>query len=340
MSATPARMAAAQLAPWYGFDATSPRSLAEMERLNEADAGCFILLLSGSEARFLQKPAHYPAEEIAGTREATHNLLSRALRYRRLFEDVLRKRPVDGAIRLALSVDDLVPEATIPLFTFQKKRGSRLVLLPDSDFLRHRFYAAPKFADTIPFEAKQDRALFVGSTSGGGTLTAENVRALRAPRLRAAMQFRGAPRVDFWLPRIVQTADQAASDAIAALGVSGRPLDWADHHAYRYLLSMDGNGATCSRVALALRGNGVLVKYESEHRLHYFDRLIPWTHYIPVGSDAEVERAMDLCAATPGLARSIAEAGTAFYRTHLERAALLEYTRDLLATYAAWCRRA
>jgi hypothetical protein len=337
MSAAPHRLAAAQVEAWAGFRADAPEALAEMARLNDADPAFFVVALSGRTARLLDKPAHFPAAEIAGTAKPSHNLLTRAHAYRRLFEAALRRDGIAGELRLALCVHDLVAEQAIPVFAFQKRRGSRLVLLPDIDFMRHRFYAAPAFADHVPFAGKRDRAIFVGSTSGGGVLTADAVRRLAAPRLRAAVHFRGSPRVDFWLPRIVQCADATAAEAIRALDVAGPPLEWPAPFAWRYLISMDGNGATCSRVVLALRSNGLLLKYESPHLLFYSDELRPWVHYIPIAEDADILRAMDRCAAEPALAEAIAVAGQHFYSTHLEQAAVLAYTRHLLEAYRARC---
>ena len=234
--------------------------------------------------------------------------------------------------------DQLGIEPPVPVLTFQKQRGSRQLLLPDWDFLRHDHYRATSFHDPVPFADKQDKAGFVGATSGLPSIKLEDVQALRLPRLRAAVAFRDSPQVDFMLPRIVQAASSEVEAAIHALGLDRRAPGWRDMFAYRYLLSMDGNGACCSRVAVALRSNSVLVKYGSPNLLHYFERLVPWRHYIPVDTDMEVLRARAFCAEQPGLAAGIAEASRDFYAATLVPEMLLSYTAELLSAYAQACR--
>jgi hypothetical protein len=224
----------------------------------------------------------------------------------------------------------------VPLFAYQRRRGSTVVLWPDIEFLRYDFYAQPRFQDRLAFDRKEDRAIFVGAKSGQ-VLTAEAVRELAAPRLRAAVHFRDAARVAFCLPHVVQCRTAEARDAVAALGVGGRRYTWQEKYGFRYLLAIDGNGVSCSRVALGLRSNGVLVKYYSPWELHYFCRMQPWRHYIPVARDEDVTQVMDLCAATPGLAAGIAAAGQAFHAAWLERPALEAYTFELLRAYAECC---
>jgi hypothetical protein len=97
---------------------------------------------------------------------------------------------------------------------------------------------------------------------------------------------------------------------------------------------MDGNGATCSRVAIALASNCALLKYDSPHHLHYFSEMIPWRHYIPIATDREVEEIVALERRSPGLFRSVAEQGKAFHRSHLRRRSVLLYTASLLRAYA------
>ena len=333
----PGALAGGQLAPWFGFRAAGPEGAAAFAELNSRDASIFVLEIAGGQAWLHEKPAHYPAAEVAGTAPTSDNLLDRAHLYRAFMGQVARSRGFDTPVRLVFTTHDKAPfEPPLPLFAFQKPRGSALVLWPDIEFLRYRFYEDPAFDDPVPFEEKEDQAIFVGSTSGM-RLTPEAVATLTAPRLRAAMHFKGSPRVAFLLPNIVQCTTPEAAEAVAALGIAGRRYSWREMYAFRYLLSMDGNGASCSRVALGLRSNAVLVKYDSPHQLHYFDRLLPWRHYIPVARDEDVTRAMDLCAATPGLAAGIAAAGRDFAAVWLDRPAVEDYAFELLRAYAACC---
>lgn len=331
--------AAGQLLPWHGFALDAPEARAAQEALNARIPGFFLLDLADGEARPRPKPAFFTDAEIGVAGRGTHPGLKRLRAYRGLLAEAMALRPPGRPVTIGLFIgDQLGFEPRVPVLAFQKPRGSRLLLLPDWDFLRHDHYRDAAFHDPIPFTDKQDKAGFAGATSGLPRITLEDVEALRPPRLRAAMAFRGHAQVDFLLPRIVQAASPEVEAAIRALGLGDLAPGWPEMFAYRYLLSMDGNGACCSRVAVALRSRSVLVKYDSPHLLHYFDRLVPWRHYIPVATDEEVLQAMALCAATPGLAEGIAEAGRDFFAAALTPDSLLAYTAELLAAYAGACR--
>ena len=123
--------------------------------------------------------------------------------------------------------------------------------------------------------------------------------------------------------------------ALSAFGVGGPRIGWQEQAAHRFILSMDGNGAACSRVALALRWNSVLVKYNSPYLLYYFHGLEPWRHYLPVRRDPDV---LDLIAGMAGSAdrdAEIADRSTQFARDHLNRRSATTYTAELLERYFA-----
>ena len=170
-----------------------------------------------------------------------------------------------------MTLDDAVADGFgAPIFCFQKKRGHRNPLLPDIEFLTNDFYRDPSFIDTIPYEKKIARAVFSGSTTGGH-ITPSIARALSLPRLRAAGYFQGNERVDFRLPNIVQAGPEAQA-ILETMPFCRKPvLDWKEQLQRRFILSIDGNGATCSRVVIALLSNSVLLKYDSDNIMYYFE---------------------------------------------------------------------
>jgi hypothetical protein len=88
-------------------------------------------------------------------------------------------------------------------------------------------------------------------------------------------------------------------------------------------------------VAVALRSNSVLLKYESEHVLYYFGGLQPWLHYVPVSADSDVEKIMDMEARDPSRFEQMAASGKLFGGTFLTREATQQYAAILLQLYAA-----
>ncbi len=58
-----------------------------------------------------------------------------------------------------------------------------------------------------------------------------------------------------------------------------------DHLKYKYLVSVDGNAATGTRVPWIMLSNSVLVKQESNKIQWYYSALKPGFHYVPIKND-------------------------------------------------------
>jgi hypothetical protein len=259
----------------------------------------------------------------------------RAEAYLRFFADVARLLPGDINTTLCVCVGDLVGTYPVPVFGFQKRDGDATLLLPDIDFLINDFYESDGFRDGTPYGDKQPRAVFAGATTGE-MIDEAKARAFATPRLRAAQFFLDKAEVDFRLPVVAQCVTEAARVWLEAQIFCQAPrLDWAAQFASRFLISMDGNGATCSRVAVALGSNSVLLKYRSDYVLYYFAGLVPHVHYVPVAEDGDVLAVIAAENASPGRYAAIPPAANAFARSYLTRACVLDYTARLVAAYAA-----
>ena len=115
-------------------------------------------------------------------------------------------------------------------------------------------------------------------------------------------------------------------------------MPWTEQLKYRFLISMDGNGATCSRLANGLGSNSALVKYESSHLLYYFSGMRPWLHFIPVCDHQSVLNVIAIERKYPGFFQPIAEAGKKFSSAFLNVAAAKKYTAQLLRLYGGMFR--
>jgi hypothetical protein len=207
-------------------------------------------------------------------------------------------------------------------------------LLPDIDFLHGDLYRSPRFDDRFSYTEKAPTAIFVGATTGVNVITQEAVHKLAVPRIRSAVYFKDNPNVSFTLPNIGGCDSMETEELIRSLGVSGPRLPLEEQYRHRFLISMDGHGATCQRVALALRSNSVLLKYESPHVLYYFDKMIPWFHYIPILRDRDVEAIVQIEQEAPETFSFITQEATAFYERYLSPAMVIRYTAQLLSMYA------
>jgi hypothetical protein len=315
-----------ELAVWRLNQLNAAATSAKFKTINETSRSIYILAFSGKSVQILEKPA--TINEIPSGKR-------RAFAYLGFFEALAEFLPDDFRAELALETNDKVVEKhDVPVFCFQKRRGERSVLLPDIDFLNNDFYQDKGFGDPHRYTDKMPSAIFVGSTSGG-QVTPDVARSCALPRLRAARFFQDNSRVDFLLPQIVQTTSQEASDILKKMPFCQvAKMSWPEQKLRRFLISMDGNGATCSRVAIALKSNSILLKYGSDDLLYYFRYLQPWLHYIPVTNDHDIEKILDLETAMPEFFEAIAANGTKFAEDYISHQAVFVYTIQLLLIYA------
>ena len=256
----------------------------------------------------------------------------RAGKYRDFFTRVAERRGVRGSGSIGMSMHDYAnPAPDLPVFAFQRPIGARAILLPDIDAIDQNFYRAMPLDET-PFMEKTTAAIFVGSTTGD-IHSVGSVAALASARLRAAVFFRGNPLVDFRLPHIVQCDTPEAEHAIRELAIGSARATWPEQYSRKFLISLDGNGATCSRVAMALRSRSVLLKYRSPSELYYFPGLAAGQHYIPIETDADVIATLTAELAQPGRFHPLARASHRFFRDYLTVKPAMSYTAQLLEAY-------
>lgn len=315
-----------QLAPWLLHAPLSDTAIAEQKRLNETSPNIFLISIEDGQVSVAEKPAEMTLPQI---------VLDRISLYHNFFQAVTKEHCLDISTTFVLDVGDGSMESgTVPVFSFQKPEGSCSVLIPDIDFLGQMFYEGDEFQDRKDYYEKSLSATFVGSTTGA-FYTAEAVRALAPPRLRAAAYFRNKTGVDFLLPNLAQCDSPETEALLRSMGFGdGRRVRWREQFRHRFVISMDGNGATCSRVVVALKSNSALVKYTSPHMLYYFSQLVPWFHYIPVAKDGDVERVLEMEREYPGLFEPIARQGRVFAERYLTKSAVFRYAAELLRMYA------
>jgi len=315
-----------EMTPWL-LRPTSPSRLAQvLDEVNTTGDWAFVYSFADRNVAMVPKPE-------AVTPDAAR--LDRAECYLNLFKAAALLLPGDFKATLGVCIaDGLGVDYGVPLFCFQKKPRETSILLPDIDFLLSDFHRGEQYIDTIAYDAKIPKAVFAGSTTGG-TITPEVARTYGLPRLRAAKFFAGSETVDFRLPGITQCSSEEAEAILKTHSFCrAQPMSWQRQLRHRFIISMDGNGATCSRVAIALHSNSVLLKYNSDNVLFYFGGLQPWLHYVPIAADRDVDSIMALEPTMPDLFKRIAESGRVFAQTYLSEDSIHRYTAMLLQLYA------
>jgi hypothetical protein len=221
----------------------------------------------------------------------------------------------------------------LPTFCFQKTGLMQQILLPDIDFLHYDFYSDGELNDTVDYKRKTDTAIFVGATTGA-TITEDMATSLSIPRLDAARYFATSPNVSFLLPSIVQCESEQAREVLASKSFcQGDKVSWPDQFKHKFLLSIDGNGATCSRVVVAMKSNSILMKYNSPWKLYYFDYIKPFIHYLPISDHGDVGALIDRERRSPGYWSGVSSAAGEFAHRFLGRDEVEFYMASLLIIY-------
>ena len=312
-----------QLSPWRRRKVEKTRYLDHVTAIGSTSPSVYIFDIDGGEVSVRSK-----ADEVSVYAE-------RADKYHHMIMGAVRTSPMARPVTIAVDVDDEAgDQVDYPVFSFQKEVNGANILLPDFE-LHMIAYLRSAPHDAKPFHSKACRATFAGSTTGGGQLTLGDVEGVRFPRLRAALFFRDHPLVDFRLPGIVQCETREVEDRLRAMGFGDGRVSWDETFDAKFVISIDGNGATCSRMAIALASNCALLKYVQQYSLFYSPALIAGYHYIPVFEDQDVVRAIDHEMANPGYFEHVASAGALFARDVLSEAAVHTYVATLLTAFSA-----
>ncbi len=304
--------------------------------LNRLHEWVFVLDISDSLISVRSKPNLYSDEQMV---DGTIPFIGRMRHYLHFLSEVMCVHSVLGDWTMIVDVSDGgLKDGVVPQFGFQKSSESNNVLLPDPEFFYMRWYEGDEFLDYTAFDEKVGKAIFVGSTTGGGLLDLDAVRSRSLPRLKSALTFQDSEWVDFRLPNVVQCQSDSVRDEILALGFGVGHANWQEQLRYKYLLSMDGNGAACSRLALSLKSNSIPLKYHSHSQLFYFHGMQPWLHFIPIDCDQQVVDFVLAQNMHHDRHAFIAEQSSAFFRCFLNKSAVMDYTGYLLQLYVDWLK--
>lgn len=314
-----------ETACWRTVRTPAEQKAALHDHWNTVSMSLFLFDIDGREVRLRAKPAFFDDAGMAGD----HVFASRARLYHDFFQACVAERPLDGRITLAVDVGDAPLESQrSPILSFQKRRFSPNVLIPDVDFLYFNYEAE---RDLVAFEDKQAGVVFAGSSTGG-TVTAAAVEQGLTPRLALARALADHPEIDFRIGLAVQYDEEDTRRLLEAQPWFGSPLPWDEQLTKRFILSVDGNGATCSRVVRTLRSRSVLMKMNSPHLLFYFHGLRPFEHYLPVANVTEMEEWLALDDAALVDRPGLVDRANSFAEACLNRSAVETYTALVLQT--------
>ena len=312
-----------QIRNWLPKSNDNHSFLEKIIDLNEKSIGFNVLIIDKNGVEILKKPTHIK------------NDFGRARVYKKHFESVIEYLDLSYPIILGCFVGDgagdIEEGAT---FSFQRRTDQNNLLLPDIDMLNSNLYSGSENFDLIPYEKKESKAIFVGSTSGAGGITIDMIKNKLVPRINSALFFKNDKLVDYKLTNICQCANVATELYIKENICDAPRVSWQEQLKYRFLISVDGNGATCSRVNRALMSNSVLLKYHSDSVLFFFPLMEPWKHYIPIESDREVVEVVQTELKNPGNYKTISDNAKDLIKQSLNFYEIYKYTSLLINEYS------
>ncbi len=274
----------------------------------------------------------YVLFELKGGNIITHSekpLSKRARTYRRLFEIVYKYfLSPETEIAVPCLLGDLARGCgEIPLLSFQKNKIDNIVLLPDFECLFH-FYERREWRDPYSYSEKYRRAIFSGAATGALNSIATIDR---NERIRLAKYFEGNPDVTFKVPKVCQCDSKETEAYLRSFSFcQGRAIPMREQFKYRFIISVDGNGAACSRVSLVLKSNSVLLKYKSDHVAWFHKMLVPWVHYVPINSEEDISECIKMAASNDDLFQEMARKSREFYCEFHKRDDILRYTAVII----------
>jgi hypothetical protein len=217
-------------------------------------------------------------------------------------------------------------------------------LVPDPEFFASGGYA--EFRSVVlpeipPWESRTATVFWRGATTGikryWPPAAPDDVRWLQRTELCGRVQSGALSRnCDVGLTNLVQIPAEDAAAVARGLAPFMRPaVAKASFAQFKAVIDVDGNSNAWSGLFTSLLTGACVIKIGSDNgfRQWYYDRLVPWVHYVPVRSDLSdlEEKVLHVLSDDAG-SREIAAAGYAFARS-LD---VVSEMRDAAERVASW----
>jgi len=195
-------------------------------------------------------------------------------------------------------------------------RNPEVTALPDPLFFASRGYArerALSLREAPPWEARNGELLWRGGMNSLDSFDLDVARhdpRRASQRLLACLALRERPQTDVKFFRAHQP--DVARAVYEAAGLVGARVDSSNWLGRKYALDIDGYTNAWSNLFTRLLFGCCVLKVESSrgYRQWYYDRLIPWRHYVPVAADlSDIHERLDWVRTNDRQAREIAQRG-------------------------------
>ncbi len=203
----------------------------------------------------------------------------------------------------------------------------QFVLVPDFFFVRSNGYALEKtqFANVPGWSERSTLVFWRGSSLGQASRPI-----LEMPRARLCQIAR--EYADLFDVGFSELLDISAEDAaiLRDAHLLRAETPWQDLIRYRYHIDIDGHACSFAGLFRKLLSGGTVLKVKSPNNYAqwYYEKLKPWTHFIPVAADlSDLLAVVDWSRSNENAAREIALAGR-------ELALSLEFQKEVAQAIA------
>lgn len=207
-----------------------------------------------------------------------------------LIPKVIGERSLPESFEFIITLHDRVPEECsfeVPVFGFAKNRENKnAICIPDFESLSTYPFLKKGMAKgslIYPWDEKKELAFWRGVTTGG-LFTLDNC--LDYPRSKLVMMSVEAPSLlDARFTRYVQLDSEDVREKLKLFCPLAPSLSPKEHLQYKYLINVDGNSCSYSRMFWIMLSNSLLIKQESDEIQWYYGKIKPWVHYVPLETD-------------------------------------------------------
>jgi hypothetical protein len=185
---------------------------------------------------------------------------------------------------------------------------------------------------------KKPTAVFRGSTTGTGFNIETNMR------LKAAMLSNnnekdkdGVPYLDVGITKWnLRPRKHEQSEYIDTIDISKLPFGLTEYLSpeeqskYKYILNIDGH-VSAYRLSLELSMNSVVLLVDSEWKLWFSNKLIPYEHYVPIKADlSNLITQIKWCKENDEKCEKISKNAKQFYQKYLCKSGIFDYLQKIL----------
>lgn len=211
--------------------------------------------------------------------------LDRTKRVYAALKKILRLKKLPNLDFVLYLGDGLHENQPIPIFCFAKKKTSKnTIAIPDFEALAgigHIYKEIDSYDK--PYSTKLPKGFWRGSTTGGD-YTVKNWETF--PRSKACLFSSKNPELlDAKFTIVVGKDKTALEHSMKKAHILDTFVLTKDHLPYKFLIDIDGNSCTYSRLHWILYSNSLCLKQNSEFEQWYYTGLKPYIHYIPFKED-------------------------------------------------------